>query len=85
MRECSVKRGEIISTDRLKARNCLDFNLFKTSFDFFIDQNRFLPDLSKTLSQYLITCFLMAVRLEVNNLESSAVVQELEFTINRAL
>ena len=71
--------------DRLKARNCLDFNLFKTSFEFFIDQNRFLPDLSKTLSQYLITCFLMAVRLEVNNLERSVVVQELEFAINRAL
>ena len=71
--------------DRLKARNCLDFNLFKTSFDFFIDQNRFLPDLSKTLSQYLITCFLMAVRHEVNKLESSVVAQELEFAINRAL
>ena len=60
MRECSVKRGEIVSR-QIKARNCLDFNLFKTSFDFFVDQNRFLPDFSKTLSQYLITCFLMAV------------------------
>ena len=63
----------------------MDFNLFKTSFEFFIDLNRFLPDLSKTLSQYFITCFLMAVRHEVNNLESSVVVQELEFAINRAL
>ena len=59
MRECSVKRGEIISRQTKSKRNCLDFNLFKTSFEFFIDQNRFLPDLSKTLSQYLITCFLM--------------------------
>ena len=71
--------------DRLKARNCLNISLFKTSFEFFIHQNRFLPDLSKTLSQYLITCFLMAVRHEVNNLERSVVVQELEFEINRAL
>ena len=82
MGKCCVKRGEII---RLKARNCLDFYLFKTSFEFFIDQNRFLPDLSKHLSHYLITCFLMAVRYEVNSLESSVVVQELEFVISRAL
>ena len=46
-----------------------------------MDQNRFLPDLSYTFSQYLITCFLIAVRHEVNNLESSVVVQELEFAI----
>ena len=32
-----------------------------------------------------MTCFLTAVRHEVNNLESSVVVQELEFAINRAL
>ena len=50
-----------------------------------MDKNRFLLDLSKTLSQYLITGFLMAVRQEVNNLESSVVVQELEFAMNRAL
>ena len=31
---------------------------------------------------YLITCFLTAVRHEVNNLESSVVVQELELAIN---
>ena len=45
----------------------------------------FLPDLSYTFSQYLITCFLTAVRHEVNNLESSVVVQELELAINLAL
>ena len=50
-----------------------------------MDQNRFLPDLLYTFSQYLITCFLIAVRHEVNNLESSVVVQELEFAINLAL
>ena len=41
-------------------------------------------DLSYTFSQYLIT-FLTAVRHEVNNVESSVVVQELEFAINLAL
>ena len=41
--------------------------------------------LSYTFSQYLITCFLTAVRHEVNNLESSVVVQELELAINLAL
>ena len=42
-------------------------------------------NLKVTFSQYLITCFLTAVRHEVNNLESSVVVQELELTINLAL
>ena len=60
MRECSVKRGEIISR-QTKSMN------------------------SKTLSQYLIIYFLMALRHEINNLESSVVVQEREFAINRAL
>ena len=41
--------------------------------------------LSYTFSQYLMTCFLTAVRQEVTNLESSVEVQELEFAINRAL
>ena len=43
-----------------------------------MDQDRFLQDLTYTFSQYLITCFLKAVRREVNNLESSVAVQELE-------
>ena len=45
----------------------------------------FLPDLSFTFSQYFIACFLTAVRHDVNNLESSVVVQELELAINLAL
>ena len=45
----------------------------------------FLPDLSYTFSQYLITCLFTAVRHEVNNLESSVIVQELELAINLAL
>ena len=62
-----------------------DFSLFNTSHEFLIDQNRFLPDLSWTFSQYLITWFLIAVRQEVSNFDSSAVVDELEFAINCAL
>ena len=53
--------------------------------EFLIDQNRGFPDLSHTFSQYLITCFLTAVRHEVNNLERSVVLQELELAINLAL
>ena len=45
--------------------------------EFLIDQNIF-PDRSYTFSQYLITRILIAVRQEVNNLESSVVVQALE-------
>ena len=43
------------------------------------------PDLSYTVSQYFMTLALMAVRQEVNNFESSVVVQELEFAMNLAL
>ena len=63
----------------------LALSLSKISPEFLIDQKRFLLDLSYTFSQYLITCFLTAVRHEVNNLESSVVVQELELAINLAL
>ena len=45
MRLCSVKLGKTY-VDRLDARKFLDFSLFKTSFEFLMDQNRFLPDLS---------------------------------------
>ena len=43
------------------------------------------PDLSYTVSQYFMTLALMAVRQEVNNFESSVVVQELEFAMTLAL
>ena len=36
-------------------------------------------------AQYFMTLALMAVRKEVNNFESSVVVQELEFAMNLAL
>ena len=51
----------------------------------FIDQNIFFLDLSYTVSQYFMTLALMAVRQEVNNVESSVVVQELEFAMNLAM
>ena len=60
-------------------------SLSKIVPEFLIDQNRFLPDLSYTFSQYLITCFFNSYKHEFNNLESSVVVQELEFAISLAL
>ena len=53
--------------DKLDARNPLDFSLSRPSVEFLIDQNIFFLDLSYTLSQYLITWILIAVRQEVNN------------------
>ena len=50
-----------------------------------IDQNMFFPDLSCIVSQFFMTLALMAVKQEVNNFESSVVVQELEFAMNLAL
>ena len=71
--------------DKLDARKPRDFSLFNTSHEFLIDQKRFLPDLSYTFSQYSITCFLIVVRQEVSNFDSSVVVHELELANNRAL
>ena len=62
-----------------------DFSLLSTSPDFFIDQNIFFSDLSYTVSQYLMTQDLTAVMQEVNNSDSSVVVQELELAMNIAL
>ena len=41
--------------DKLVARNPLPFNLLNTSPEFFIYQNRFLFEVSYTVSQYLMT------------------------------
>ena len=55
----------------------LALSLSKISPEFLIDQKRFLPDLSYTFSQYLITCFLTAVsqiyhsRLQLNKANTS--------------
>ena len=70
--------------DKLVARSPLHFNLLSTSPEFFIDQNQFLFEVLYTVSQYLMTLDLIAVRQEVNDLISSVVVQELEFAINLA-
>ena len=67
------------------ALKSLALSLSKISPEFLVDQNRFLLDLSYIFSQCLITCFLTAVRREVNNLERSVVVQEPELAINLAL
>ena len=63
----------------------ISFSLLSTSPEFFIGQSIFSPDLSYIVSQYFMTLALMAVRQEVNNFESSVVVQELEFAMNLAL
>ena len=43
--------------DKLVALDSLALILFNPLPELFIDQNRFLPDLSYSFSQYLITCF----------------------------
>ena len=80
-----VYRVEKSYVDKLVARNLIHFSLLSTSPEFFIDQNQFLFEVSYTVSQYLMTWDLIAVRQEVNNLESSVVVLELELAINLAL
>ena len=66
--------------DKLVARKSLALSLSNTSPDFFMDQNRFLPDLFYIFSQYLIP-FLIAVRQDDYNLKSSVIIQELELAI----
>ena len=59
-----VYRVEKSSVDKLVARNPLHFNLLSTSPESFIDQNQFLFEVSYTVSQYLMTRDLIAVRQE---------------------
>ena len=66
--------------DKLVVLKSLALSLTKFSPELLIDQNRFLPDVSYTYSQYLITS-LTAVSHEVNNLESSVVVQKQELAL----
>ena len=80
---CIKRRNPYV--DKLDARNPLDFSLLNTSSELLIDQNICLPDLSLNCSQYVITGVQIAVRQEVNNLESLVVVQELGLAINLAL
>ena len=62
--------------------NLLTSNLLRISPEFLIDQNKFLPFLSYTIVQYLMTWFLIAVRQEVKIIDNSVVVQALELAIN---
>ena len=52
-----MQRVENPQVDKLDALKSLALSLSKISPEFLIDQNRFLPDLSYTFSQSLITCF----------------------------
>ena len=66
----------------------LETSIFQLTKSFSRILNRpehIFPDLSYTVSQYFMTLDLMAVRQEVNTLESSVVVQELKFAMNLAL
>ena len=60
-------------------------SLFRTSPEFFMDQNKLMPEFSYTLSQYLFTCDLISVRHDVNSLETLVVVHRLELAMNLAL
>ena len=51
-----MKREEKSLVDKLVALKSLALSLSKISPELLIDQNGFLPDLSYTLSQYLIIC-----------------------------
>ncbi len=42
-----------------------------------MDQNKFLPVVSKTFSQYLITCSFKAVRQDVKSRDNLVVVQDM--------
>ena len=52
-----MERVEKSLVDTLVALKSLALSLSKISPEFLIDHNRFLPDLSNTFSQYLITWF----------------------------
>ena len=60
--------------DKLVAWNPLDFCLLSTTPEFFIDENIVFLDLSYTVSLYLMTRDLTAVRQDVSNLDNSVVV-----------
>jgi hypothetical protein len=67
-----VYKVEKSKVDKQDARKLFDLSFFKISPEYLIDQNRFLPVVSKTLLQYLMT-------------DNIVVVQELELAINLAL
>ena len=81
---CFVQGRKIISGQTCRLVTYI-FQFTKYFTRFFYRPEHIFPDLSYTVSQYFMTSALMAVRQEVNNYESSVVVQELEFAMNLAL
>ena len=79
------QRVEKSYVDKPDARKPLDFNLLRISPEFLIDQNKFLPFLSYTVVQYLMTWSLIAVRQEVKRIDNPVVVHALELAIKRDL
>ena len=73
-----MERVENNIVDKLVALKYLALSLSKNSPDF-------LKDIGIYLFTVLDSMFFTAVRHEVNNLETSVVVQELELAINLAL
>ena len=70
--------------DKLVAWNPLNFNLLIASPEVLIDQKNFYLTFHKLFSQYFTAWVLIAVRQEINNLDSSVVVLQFELAINLA-
>ena len=80
-----MKRVEKLYVDKLVPLKSLALILFKISPEFLIVQKSFFTGSLICFFTVLDNMFLTAVRHEVNNLESSVVVQELELAIKLAL
>ena len=83
MGKCCVQGWEIKSGQTCRLETSI-FQFTKYFTRILYRPEHIFPDLSYTVSQYCMTLALMAVRQEVNNFESSIVVQELEFAMNLA-
>ena len=82
MWQCGIQSRNIVQARRTEP-STLQFTEHLARI--FIDQNKFLFEVSYTVTQYFMTLHLIVVRQEVNNLESLVVVQELELAINLVL
>ena len=81
---CCVQGRKLISGQTCRLITYI-FQFTKYFTRIFYRPEHIFPDLSYTVSQFFMTLALMAVTQEVNILESSEVVQELEFAMNQAL
>ena len=68
--------------DNLEALNPLDLNLFRTSLEFLLTKRGLYHSFRK---YFHIILYLTAVTQEVNSLDSSVVVHELEFAMRHVL